>query len=76
MRAGYEVRQAFFKNIDHQWAEVKYNGTWLIVDPWYIGNFVEAQSLKNVKPEFQQASGVEVQYSNGTRIDASHEHGY
>jgi hypothetical protein len=75
-RAGYEVRQAFFKNIDHQWAEVKYNGTWLIVDPWYIGNFVEAQNLKNVKPEFQQASGVEVQYSNGTRIDASHEHGY
>jgi hypothetical protein len=75
-RAGYETRQAFFKNIDHQWAEVKYNGTWLIVDPWYIGNFVEAQNLKNVKPEFQQASGVGVQYSNGTRIDASYEHGY
>jgi len=75
-RAGYETRQAFFKNIDHQWAEVKYNGTWLIVDPWYIGNLVEAQNLKNIKPEFQQASGVEVQYNNGTRIDAGHEHGY
>lgn len=75
-RAGYETRQAFFKNIDHQWAEVKCNGTWLIVDPWYIGNFVEAQNLKTARPQFQQASGVEVQYSNGTRMDASQEHGY
>lgn len=75
-RAGYETRQAFFKNIDHQWAEVKCNGTWLIVDPWYIGNFVEVQNLKTARPQFQQASGVEVQYSNGTRMDASQEHGY
>jgi hypothetical protein len=75
-RVGYETRQAFFKGIDHQWTEVKYNGTWLIVDPWYIGIFAEAQNLKSIKPEFQQASGVEVQYSNGTKIDASLEHGY
>ena len=74
--AGYETRQAHFKNIDHQWAEVKNNGKWLIVDPWYIGNLVEIQNLKNIKPEFQQASGVEVQYRNGTIIDASHEYGY
>jgi len=74
--AGYETRQAFFKGIDHQWAEVKHNGTWLIIDPWYIGNFVEAQNLRNIKPVFQEASGVEVRYSNGTMVDASREHGY
>jgi len=73
---GYETRQAYFKNINHKWAEVKYNGSWLIVDPWYIGNFVEIQNLKNVKPEFQQASGVWVLYDNGTVIDSSPEHGY
>jgi len=74
--AGYETRQAFFKGIDHQWAEVKHNGTWLIIDPWYIGNFVEVHNLKNIRPEFQNATGVIVQYKNGTLIDASQEHGY
>lgn len=74
--AGYETRQARFKNLDHQWAEVSYNGTWLIVDPWYIGNFVEIQNLKVVKPAFQQASGVWVLYNNGTVVDSSTEHGY
>lgn len=74
--AGYETRLAQFKGKDHEWAEAKYNETWVVVDPWYIGNFVEAQNLKNAKPEFQQASGVEVQYYNGSWIDASHEHGY
>ena len=74
--AGYETRQAHFKNIDHQWAEVYSNGTWVIVDPWYIGNLVEIRDLKNIRPAFQQASGVEVQYRNGTVIDASAEHGY
>lgn len=75
-RAGYEARLAYFKGIDHEWAEAKYNGTWTIVDPWYIGNLVDAKSLKNAKPAFQQATGVEVQYENGTVVDASHEHGY
>ena len=74
--AGYETRLAFFKGLDHEWAEVNHNGTWVIVDPWYIGNFVEAQNLKNAKPDFQKASGVEVQYENGTTVDASHDHGY
>ena len=74
--AGYETRQAYFNNIDHKWAEVKNNGKWLIVDPWYIGDLVEIQNLKNIRPEFKQASGVEVQYRNGTIVDASHEHGY
>ncbi|MEM2738934.1 MAG: transglutaminase domain-containing protein [Candidatus Bathyarchaeia archaeon] len=75
-RAGYETRQAHFKNIDHAWAEVKYNGTWLIIDPWYIGNFIEIQNLKTLRPQFQNATGVIVQYRNGTEIDASQEHGY
>lgn len=74
--AGYVTREAYFKNIDHQWAEVKHNGTWLIVDPWYIGNFVPIQNLKNLKPEFQHATGVEVLYLNGTVVDASSEHGF
>jgi hypothetical protein len=75
-RAGYETRQANFKNIDHAWAEVKYNGTWLIIDPWYIGILKEAQNLKNLRPEFQNATGVIVQYPDGTTYDASQEHGY
>jgi low affinity Fe/Cu permease len=75
-RAGYETRQAWFKNIDHAWAEVKYNGTWLIIDPWYIGVLKEAQNLKNLRPEFQNATGVIVQYLDGTTNDASQEHGY
>jgi hypothetical protein len=74
--AGYETRQAHFKDIIHQWAEVSNNGKWFIIDPWYIGNLVEIQNLRNTKPAFQQASGVEVQYRNGTIIDASPEHGY
>jgi len=75
-RAEYETRQASFKNIDHAWAEVKYNGTWLIIDPWYIGILKEAQNLKNLRPEFQNATGVIVQYPDGTTNDASKEHGY
>jgi hypothetical protein len=66
-RAGYETRQAWFKNIDHAWAEVKYNGTWLIIDPWYIGTLKEAQNLKNLRPEFQNATGVIAQYPDGTK---------
>jgi Transglutaminase-like superfamily len=75
-KAGYEARDAYFKNIDHEWAEVYHNGTWLIVDPWYIGNLVDIKDLKNLNADFQKASGVEVRYINGTVIDASPEHGY
>lgn len=74
--AGYETRLAHFKNIDHEWAEVKHNETWWMVDPWYIGKLVEVQSLKGIKPAFQNTSGVEVQYRNGTVVDVSLEHGY
>lgn len=74
--AEYEARRAHFKGIDHEWAEVKSGGKWLIVDPWYIGSLVEIGNLRTIKPSFQQASGVEVRYRNGTVIDASLEHGY
>jgi hypothetical protein len=75
-QAGYETRLAYFIGIDHEWAEVKYNGTWWIVDPWEIGNLVAAINLRNMRPAFQQATGVEVQYENGTLANASQEHGY
>ena len=74
--AGYETRLAHFKGIDHAWAEVQKNGTWLMVDPGYIGNLVKTESLRDLKTAFQSASGVEVQYFNGTVADASKEHGY
>jgi hypothetical protein len=75
-KGGYETRTATFIGIDHEWAEVFSNGTWYIVDPWYIGVMINAGSLRNLKPAFQQATGVEVTYINGTQQDASHEHGY
>jgi hypothetical protein len=74
--SGYITRLAHFKNIDHAWTEVKNNGTWFIVDSGYIGNLVRVDLLKNCKPAFQNATGVEVQYWNGTISDASKEHGY
>lgn len=73
---GYETRLAHFMGVDHEWAEVKHDRKWLIIDPWYIGNLVEIQALKNLKPDFQKASGVEVQYYDGTVSDASKDHGY
>jgi len=75
-RDGYQTRLARFIDIDHEWAEVEYKGTWLIIDPWYIGNFIEARNLKYSRTAFQSALGVKVQYINGTWIDASYEHGY
>jgi hypothetical protein len=78
-RAGYETRQAFSIGVDHQWTEVNYNGTWLVVDPWYMtenGTLWEARYVRNFNSDFQTASGVRVQYYNGTQADASKEHGY
>ena len=79
--ARYETRLAHFKEniIDHAWAEVRQNETWLIVDPWWLtsnGTLVEAINLRNLIPVFRNATGVEVQYPNGTVADASEEHGY
>jgi hypothetical protein len=79
-RAGYETRDAAFASRNHQWAEVRHNGTWWMVDPWYIGSLthplVQPQNLRNLNSAFQKESGVDVQYVNGTIADASSEHGY
>jgi hypothetical protein len=75
--SGYETRLAHFIGIDHEWVEVKNGTSWLIVDPWYIGNLVDIQTLRNTKHDFQKATGVEVQYYNSSAwVDASKEHGY
>jgi hypothetical protein len=75
--SGYETRLARFIGVDHEWAEVK-NGTgWLIIDPWYIGNLVDIKTLRTVNPNFQKATGVEIQYYNqSTWQDDSKDHGY
>lgn len=77
--AGYETRLAFFIDINHEWAEVKHDSKWLIVDPWWLtsnGTLVEAIDLRNLLLGFQNSSGVRVQYYNGTEANASQEHGY
>lgn len=75
--SGYETRLARFKGVDHEWVEVENDTKWLIVDPWYIGNLVDIQTLRTVKPDFQRATGVEIQYHNkSTWQDDSIDHGY
>ncbi len=75
--SGLETRIAHFKGIDHAWAEVNNGTNWLIIDPWYIGNMIDISTLRNVKPEFDEATAVEVQsFSNTEWVDASKEHGY
>jgi len=72
---GYESRRARFIKRDHAWAEVKNGeGKWQIVDP-YIGFFVNIEDL-GFDPQFQNASGVIVEFRNGTVVDMSEEHGY
>ena len=75
-KAGYETRQGHFIDWDHAWAEVKNGSKWLIVDPWYIGNLVEIDNLKELKPEFKNPTSVEVRYRNGTIIDLGKDYGY
>ena len=78
---GFETRIAKFENIDHNWAEIKLNGSWYIVDPWYIGLhyknhlLVPAKELASLGP-FSGNHTVIVVYSDGTEADASKEHGY
>jgi hypothetical protein len=75
--SGWETRLAHFKGVDHEWVEMKNGTKWLIVDPWYIGNLVSIQTLRTVKPDFQRAIGVEIQYYNeSTWHDDSKNHGY
>jgi hypothetical protein len=78
-REGHQTRLAHSIGVDHEWAEVNHDGTWLIVDPWYItgnGTLLEARYLKDFNLDFQSASGVEVQYYDEPWVDASQEHGY
>lgn len=80
-RLGYDVRLAEFTDIDHTWAEVFVNGTWYIVDPWYIGLYykdkylVPASSLAQLD-KFSGYHGVLCTYLNGTEVDCTSDHGY
>ena len=78
-KLGFEARMAKFKDIDHTWAEVQINGTWYIVDPWYIGLFyrnhllVPASELARL---FKGEHEVVALYFNRTEVNASADHGY
>lgn len=78
-KLGFEARIAKFKDVDHTWTEVRINGTWYIVDPWYIGLFyrdhllVPASELANL---FKGEHEVVALYFNGTKVNTSAEHGY
>ena len=75
---GSESRRAKFIGIDHEWAEVNYNGKWQIVDPGYI---TQEQTLMDIGDlgsdlRFSGASGVTVRFRNGTIFDMSVNYGY
>jgi len=80
-KTGFNTRRAKFIDIDHVWAEVQINGTWFIVDPWYIAHsfnnsiIVPAHILASADT-FKYSKGVTVLYRNDTQADASIEHGY
>ena len=85
-RLGYTVRIAHFNNIDHTWAEVYVNGSWYIVDPWYIGNVYKKQYQGNkylvpvdILASLKDFSGnhrVLCRYLNSTETDCTSGHGY
>jgi len=78
-KLGFKVRVAKFKDIDHAWAEVQLNGTWYIVDPWYIGLFYKNHLLvpaSELATLFRGEHEVAALYFNGTEIDVSADHGY
>jgi len=82
----YITRTAHFTDVDHAWAEVYLDGSWYIVDPWYIGLVHERQYqgskhlvLTNVLASLWDFSGnhtVMCMYINGTVVDCTNEHGY
>jgi hypothetical protein len=80
-KIGFKTRRAKFIDRDHEWAEVQINGTWFIVDPWYIAHSfnnsitVPAHMLASADA-FKYSKGVIVFHRNGTQTDASIEHGY
>lgn len=77
-RFGYESRRAKFIGIDHEWAEVFYEGSWKIVDSGYITQgqtFMDIGDLGS-DPRFSDASGVTVRFRNGTILEFSEDHGF
>lgn len=77
-RADYTTRRAHFigEGADHGWAEVNCNGSWFIVNPWWLGKWVEISNLRWEKPDFQNYTTVEVMYRNGTTLDLGKDYGY
>lgn len=80
-RLGYDVRLAKFTDVDHMWAEVLINGTWYIVDPWYIGQRYEDRylipaSILASLSGFRGNHGVLCTYLNETEVDCTNDHGY
>ena len=85
-RLGYTVRIAYFTDIDHAWAEVHINGSWYIVDPWYIGlifedkyhgsRYLAPASILATLKNFSGSHTVMCRYFNGSQIDCTGEHGY
>ena len=86
-RLGYTVRIVHFNNIDHTWAEVYVNGSWYIVDPWFIGGVYEKQYQGNkylvpmeVLASLNDFSGnhkVLCRYlNNSVETDCTNGHGY
>ena len=77
-QAGYTTRIVHFKDRDHGWAEILLNGTWYIIDPWYIGKYFNNTILvpANLLSTKFPSTGVVVIYPNGTQVDVSAEHGY
>ncbi len=86
-RLGYSVRVVHFNDIDHTWAEVYVNGSWYIVDPWYIGGVYKKQYQGdkylvpiNILASLKDFSGnhkVLCRYLNDSvETDCTDEHGY
>ncbi|QOR94535.1 transglutaminase domain-containing protein [Thermosphaera chiliense] len=85
-RLGYTARISRFLDIDHMWAEVFANGTWYIVDPWYIGIVYENQHHgnrhlvpANILASLENFTGyhqVSCEYFNETITNCTSEHGY
>jgi hypothetical protein len=76
LRCGYEARHAKFIDVDHEWAEVKYNGNWTIIDPWNSAGLFDIHNLCEYYPNYKDANGVEITYNNGTTVQAFEEYGY
>jgi hypothetical protein len=85
-KLGYTTRIVRFKHVDHTWAEIYVNGTWYIVDPWYIGseykkqyhesNYLVPEDKLATLNEFSGNHRVICFYPNNTLEDCTKEHGY